>query len=98
MKKNTSMNGYRKKYDHRRRHNHTRIRVSAVIFDDDATSKVFSVSDATKVSISCVSLSKNIPFPALEEGAAGRLLLSSLCGADEFFLESVFKILPDDGF
>ena len=67
------------------------------MFDDDATSKVFSVSDATKVSISCVSLSKNIPFPALEEVAAGRLLLS-LCGVDEFFLESVFKTSPDDGF
>ena len=67
------------------------------MFDDDATSKVFNVSDAIKVSISCVSLSKNIPFPALEEGAVGRLLLSLLCGVDEFFLESVFKTL-DDGF
>ena len=81
----------------------TRIRVSAVIFDDDATSNVFKVSDATKVSISCVSLSKNIPFPALVVGAVGKLFFLSSCGIDGNFLESVSKapedsLSADDGF
>ena len=73
------------------------MRVSAVIFDDDATRRVFRVSDATKVIISCVNLSKKIPFPALEEGAMGKLILLSSSGAEELFLESVFS-KPDDDF
>ena len=67
-----------------------------MMFDDDATSRVFSVSDATKVSISWVNLSKKIPFPALDDCAVGRLILVSSCGAEEVFLESVFNALVDD--
>jgi hypothetical protein len=68
-----------------------------VIFDEDATSNVFKVSDATKVSISCVSLSKYSPFPALVVGAVGRLFFFSSCGIDENFLESVSNA-PEDNF